>query len=48
MTDHIGIAEHMQLASTIQWTVVIFAVCVVTLLVVGAILAERMDDDGNY
>lgn len=48
MTRHIGIAEHMQLAATIQWTVIGFAVVIVAALVAAAVIAERMDDDGNY
>lgn len=46
--NHLTLAEHMHLLSTLQVTVVIFASCLVTLLIVGAILAERWDDDGNY
>ena len=42
--------NHLQLSSTILATVSIFAACVLTLLVVGSILAAKMDgdDDGQY
>lgn len=48
MTTHIGIAEHMQLASVVLNIVIGFAAVAVTLIVISVALFDKWDDDANY